>query len=161
MTPLHSGLADVRRGDRHPQPFHLVEPGISDVLRPPVTADPESSGDVLRKATEGVAHALAHRLERGPAIADLRRVPPDQLIDTVIDGAEEPAPAVFLGVEARRVGAPHLIRPRRGDRPRVGRVAVGGPEAPRREQLMGAINRKTRLPPMAIPRCARRARTLR
>src|SRR5262245_44422356 len=28
-------LADVRRRDRHPQPLHLVDPRIGDVLRPP------------------------------------------------------------------------------------------------------------------------------
>ena len=50
-------LADVRRRDRHPQPLHLVDPCIGDVLRAPVAADPESAGDVLREARP-VAYAL-------------------------------------------------------------------------------------------------------
>src|SRR5947209_18576602 len=45
----------------------------------------------------------------------LRGVPAHELVDAVIDGAEEPAPAIRFGVEARRVGAPHLIRVRGGD----------------------------------------------
>src|SRR5262245_64849966 len=47
-------LADVRRRDRHPQPLHLVDPRIGDVLGAPVAADPEPAGDVLREAAEHV-----------------------------------------------------------------------------------------------------------
>src|SRR5262249_38724693 len=126
-------LPDVRWRDRHPQPLHLVDPGIGDVLRPPVAADPEPARHVLGEAAEHVAHALAQRLEGGPPIADLRGVPPDEFVDTVIDGAEEPAPAVRLGVKARRVGAPHLIRARGGDRARMRGIAVGRAQAPRGE----------------------------
>src|SRR5436309_188426 len=129
-------LPDVRWRDGHPEPLHLIDPRIGDVLWPPVAADPEPAGDVLREATEHVAHALAQWLERGPAITDLRGVPPDELVDAVIDRTEEPAPAVLLGVEAGRVGAPHLIRPRRGDRAGVRRIAVRRPLAPWRQELM-------------------------
>src|SRR5262249_14041511 len=125
-------FADVRRRDRHPQPLHLVDPRIGDVLRAPVAPDPEAAGHVLRKAAEHLAHALTERLERGPAIADLRGVPAHELIHAMVDGAEEPAPAVFLGVKARRVGTPHLVRPRRGDRTGVRRVAIRRPEPPGR-----------------------------
>jgi len=38
--------------------------------------------------------ALAERLERGPAITELRGVPAHEFVYAVIDGAEEPAPAV-------------------------------------------------------------------
>src|SRR5215471_18750336 len=99
-------LADVRRRDRHPQPLHLVDPRIGDVLRAPVASDPQAAGDVLRKAAEHLAHPLTERLERGPAITDLRRVPAHELVHAVVDGAEEPAPAILFGVEARRVGNP-------------------------------------------------------
>src|SRR5499427_1045270 len=100
-------LADVRRRDRHPQPLHLVDPGIGDVLRAPVAADPQATRDVLREPPEDAAHALPQRLECGPAITDLGGVPAHELVDAVIDRAEEPAPAIVLGVEARGVGAPH------------------------------------------------------
>jgi len=60
----------------------------------PVAADPEAPRDVIREVTERVTHARAERLERRPAIADLRRGPAPELVDTVIDGAEEPAPAI-------------------------------------------------------------------
>src|SRR5262245_30783981 len=110
------GLADVRRRDRHPQPLHLVDPRIGDVLRAPVAPNPEPARNVLREAAEHPAHALTERLERGPAITELRGVPTHEFVHAVIDGAEEPAPAVFLGIEPCRVGAPHLIWARRGDR---------------------------------------------
>jgi len=55
---------------------------------------------------EGLPHALPNRLERGPAIAELGDVPAEQLIGVMVDGPEEPAPAVFLSIEPRGVGAP-------------------------------------------------------
>src|SRR5215472_5405540 len=130
------GLANVRRRDRHPQPLHLVDPRIGDVLRAPVAPNPQPAGDVLREAAEHLAHALAERLERGPAITDLRGVPAYELVHAVVDGAEEPAPAMRFGVEPCRVGAPHLVRARRGDRAGVRRVAIRWAEAPGREQVM-------------------------
>src|SRR5215831_12247704 len=120
---------------RHPQPLHLVDPRISDVLRAPVAPDPKATRDILRKAAEHLAHALAERLERGPAITNLRRVPAHELVHALVDGAEEPAPAILFGVEPRRVGTPHLIRVRRGDRAGVRRVAIRWAEAPGREQV--------------------------
>src|SRR5437667_12410246 len=45
-------LADVRRRDGHPEPLHLVDPRIGNVLRAPVAANPESAGDVLRETAE-------------------------------------------------------------------------------------------------------------
>src|SRR5262249_35707106 len=93
------GFADVRRRNRHPQPLHLVDPRIGDVLRAPVAPDPESARDVLREPTKHVPYPLPQRLQRGPAIADLGGVPADELVDAVIDRAEEPAPAVLLGIE--------------------------------------------------------------
>src|SRR5215467_15866995 len=97
-------LADVRGCDRHPQRLHLVDPGIGDVLRAPVAPDAQSPRDVLREAAEHLAHPLPQWFERGPAIADLGGVPTHELVDAVIDGAEEPTPAIFRGVEARGIG---------------------------------------------------------
>src|SRR5215831_18995684 len=130
------GFADVRRRDRHPQPLRLIDPRVGDVLRSPVAPDPETPRDVLREAAKHLAHALAERLERGPAIADLRGVPAHELVDAVIDGAEEPAPAVLLGVEAGRVGAPHLVRARGGDRAGVPRIANRRSQTPGRQQVV-------------------------
>jgi hypothetical protein len=67
-----------------------------------------------------VAHALPQRLERGPAIADLRGVPAHELVSAVIDDAEEPTPAVLLGVSERAVPVGLLAMAGRG-RQRVGR----------------------------------------
>jgi hypothetical protein len=66
-------LTDVRRRDGGPEPLHLVDPG--DVLRAPITAQAEAACDLLAEGAEGVAHALADRLQRRPAIPDLHRVP--------------------------------------------------------------------------------------
>src|SRR5499425_1981876 len=52
-------LADVRRRDRHPQPLHLVDPRIGDVLRTPVAPDPETSRHVLRETSEDATDTLA------------------------------------------------------------------------------------------------------
>src|SRR5512145_1108896 len=49
------GLAYVRGRDRDPQPLHLVDPRVGDVLRAPVAADREPPGDVLPEVAEGVA----------------------------------------------------------------------------------------------------------
>src|SRR5215831_16148706 len=155
------GLADVRRRDRHPQPLHLVDPRIGDVLRAPVASDPQAAGDVLRKAAEHLAHPLTERLERGPAIADLRRVPAHELVHAVIDGPEEPAPAILLGVEPRRVSAPHLIRARRGDRAGVRRVTIRRAEPPGREEVMHAHQPQDTFSANAHARWAKRARTFR
>src|SRR6202171_5928370 len=40
------GLTDVGRRDRDPEPLHLVDPSVGDILRPPVAADLESAGDL-------------------------------------------------------------------------------------------------------------------
>src|SRR5215471_16824312 len=128
-------------GERE-QPATRASATIRSVAHPrvmaSVTPDPQSPCDVFPEAPEDVAHPLAHGLERGPAVANFCCVPPDELGDAVIDGAEEPAPAVLLCIEARGVGAPHLIRSRGGDRPRVGGIAVRRPQPTRGEQLVDA-----------------------
>src|SRR5262249_56986290 len=65
-------LADVRRRDRHPQPLHFADPRIHDVLRAPVTANPQSAGDALGDAAQHQPHAWAHRVHRRPETADFR-----------------------------------------------------------------------------------------
>src|SRR5262245_46619607 len=130
------GLPNVRRRDRDPQPLHFVDPGIGNVLRAPVATDRQSSGDVLPEGAEGVAHPLADGLQRRPAIAELRHMPAQKLVDPVVDRPEEPAPPLLLGVEARRVRAPHHIGSVGDDRARVCGVAVRRAEPPGRQQFM-------------------------
>src|SRR3990167_2737612 len=86
-------LADVGGRDRHPEPLHLVDPRIGDVLRAPVTPDPEPARDVLAESAESVAHALPNRFQRRPPVAELGGVPADDVIAVMVDGAEEPTPA--------------------------------------------------------------------
>jgi hypothetical protein len=43
-------------------------------------------------------HPSPERLEHDPAIIDLAGVPADELVNAVIDRAEEPAPPVLLGI---------------------------------------------------------------
>src|SRR2546426_4796531 len=54
--------------------FHLVDPGVGDVLRAPVAADRQAPRHLFAEASEGMADALANGLERRPAIAELRRL---------------------------------------------------------------------------------------
>src|SRR5262249_57793074 len=88
------------------EPLHLVDPRIGNVLRAPVTSNRQAAGDIFSELAESVPHALANRLERRPPIAQLRRVPAHLFVQVVIDRAEEPAPAVALRIEARRIGPP-------------------------------------------------------
>src|SRR5262245_53564496 len=98
------GLAHVRRRDGDSQPLHLLDPRVGDVLRPPVAANRQATGDILPEVPEGVPHALADRLQGRPPIAELRHVPPQELVDPVVDGPEEPAPHLPAGVEACCIG---------------------------------------------------------
>src|SRR5215813_14227826 len=126
--PVALGFADVRRRDRTPEPLHLVDPGVGDVLRAPVTADGQPPRHVFAESAEGVANALANGLQGRPPIAELRRVPADDFVEMMIDGSEEPAPALPLGVEAGRIGPPHHVRTIRDDRPVVRRVTIRRPQ---------------------------------
>src|SRR5262245_18458799 len=87
--PVTLGLADVRGRDRAPQPLHLVDPVVADVLRAPVAANGQAPRDVLPESPKGMADPLTNRFQRGPAIAQLARVPPDDLGEMMIDRAEE------------------------------------------------------------------------
>ena len=103
--------------------------------------------DLGRDRTEGRRHPLPDRLERRPAINDLRDVPAHHLGRVVIDRAEEPAPALALGIEARRVRAPHLVRAHGNDRPRVRSVAVLMTRSARGEQMVLAHQAQHTLAP--------------
>src|SRR5262249_47211386 len=89
-----------------------------------------------RRIGSSAAHPSPPFATLPPPTADLRDVPAHDLGRVVIDRAKEPAPALALGVEARRVRAPHLVGPRRHDRPRVRRVTVLVAGAARHEQVM-------------------------
>src|SRR5215475_6890070 len=92
--PVALGLADVRRRDRAPEPLHLVDPRVGDVLRSPIAPQRQAPRHLLAEPPERVADPLANGLEGRPAITELRRGPADHFIEMVIDGTEEPAPAV-------------------------------------------------------------------
>src|SRR5438034_6280166 len=49
VAPPRPPFADVRRRDRAPEPLHLVDPGVGDVLRAPVAADRQSPATSLPK----------------------------------------------------------------------------------------------------------------
>jgi len=66
-----------------------MRPLLSDCrVLPPLGTDPEPAGHVLSEAAEGVADPVAQGLERGPAIANLGRVPADELRNAMIDDAK-------------------------------------------------------------------------
>src|SRR4030095_5030387 len=170
MTPLHSGSPTYDGVMVIPSHFTSLIHASAMYCGPQSHRIRSPPRDVLRAAAEDLAHPLAQWLERSPAIADLGGVPAHELIDAVIDGPEEPAPAVLFGVEACRVGAPHLIRPRGGDRAGVRRIAIRRSQTPRREQMMlshqpqdalpaeGQAAMRQARPDLAIPLAMERAR---
>src|SRR3989442_12042789 len=80
------GLADVGRRDRQPQPLHLVDPRIRNVLRAPVAPDPEPARHVLTKPPEGMAHTLPHRFQAPPPTAQLGGLPATDVTPVVTEG---------------------------------------------------------------------------
>src|SRR5207244_6756878 len=124
----------------HVEPREATQRDRDDIQVPPHAASWSDSRRAWagvrypRRSTraKGPRHPLPDRLERRPAIADLRDVAAHHLGRVVIDCPEESAPALALGVEARCVRAPHLVGPRRDDRPRMRRVAVLMARAARR-----------------------------
>src|SRR5207249_2989171 len=116
MTPLHSGSPTYDGVIVIPSHFTSLIHALTRYCGPQSQRirSPRATSFAKRPNTW---RALAQGLEHGPAIADLRGMPAHELVDAVIDGAEEPAPAVLFGVEARRVGA-HISS---------GRVVVGLP----------------------------------
>src|SRR5207245_1218484 len=100
MTPLHSGSPTYDGVMVIPSHFTSLIHASAMYCGPQSQRIRKPPGDVLRELPEDVADALPQRLEGGPPIADLRGVPPDELIDAVIDRAEEPTPTVLIGVHS-------------------------------------------------------------
>ena len=123
-----------RRAD--PEPVQLTEKLMGRVLRPPVVTQTETQGDRSGVTAEMLADTLPNRLQGGPAISLLGHMPADDVLAEVIDRAEEPAPAVLSSIEARRVGAPQLVRLLGHDRSAVGPIAVDVTPAMRSEKTM-------------------------
>src|SRR5262249_19394659 len=142
---------DVRRRDRAPQPLHFVDPGVGDVLRAPVTPDGQTARHVLTEPAEGVVDALANRLERRPPIPELRGVPTHDFVEMVIDRPAKPAPALPLGVEPCRIGAPHPVGSIGDDRAVVRRVAIRRAQPTRRQQPVAAHEPQHALPAQGQP----------
>ena len=64
----------------------------------------------------------------------LRHVPADDVRSVVIDGREEPAPALCLRPEPRRVRSPEFVEPLGADPAAVAPVSAGMPPPHRRQQ---------------------------
>jgi len=129
-------FADKRRAVRDPEPCELGPKRVGHILRAPVTADGQAARDVLAKHTECRPHTLMNRFERRPAVTELGHVPADDVVAGVVDRSEEPAPALTLGVEPRRIRAPHHVRPLGRDRASMSGIAMRMASALRRQQPM-------------------------
>jgi hypothetical protein len=137
-TPLHSGSPTYDGEIVHPSHFTSLIQASAMYCGPQSHRIAKPSATSLPNRPKAWRDALANGLEGRPAFAQLRGVPADHFVEMVIDRAEEPAPAVPLGIEARRIGPPHHVRPIRGDGPVVGRVAIRGPQAARGQQAVRA-----------------------
>ena len=146
--------------------FDLGLEVLRPVLRPPVVPRTEAQGDGLAEAAYVGQDALADRLQRRPAVAhfgttSLRDVPADDVRGAVVDGPEEPAPALLLRPEPRRVRAPELVRPFGADPSAVAPVSAGMSPPHRRQHPCALISRSTRFLPARIPSAPSRTFTLR
>jgi len=76
----------------------------------------QAYGDARGDGAQLVVHALANWLQGLEAGATLRRMDADPLERTTIHADEDRDGPVLHRHRARRIGAPHLIRPLRRDR---------------------------------------------
>ncbi len=130
---LRLGTQGEARGDA-PE-LDLVEEVVGGVLRAVVHAQGEAAPGAGAGGAELGQQALADRLKRGKAVADLDRMDADAAGIEMVDRREHPDPALIDGLDADAVGAPHLVRAIRGDRPVVQHRRSLRP-AMRREQLV-------------------------
>ncbi len=155
------GLAHERRAMGDAKPRELVPKGIGGVLGTPVTADREAARHLRPERAEGRVDAPVDRFQRRPAIADLGDMPAHDVGTSMINGPEEPAPAVARCVEPRRVGAPHHVRSLRRDRARVGGVPMPMSGALRREERAHAHQPQDAVAADSQAACRSRTWTLR
>jgi hypothetical protein len=107
-TPLHSGSPTYDGEIVHPSHFTSLIQASAMYWGPPVAPDRRAPRHLFAEPPEGMANPLANGLDGGPAIVELCGVPADHFAEMVIDRAEEPAPAVPLGIEACRQPRAHL-----------------------------------------------------
>src|SRR5690606_2206629 len=106
------GLAHKCRARADPKPGELSLKLGSGVLRSPVMPEPKAQGDLGAKGSKVPTYTLADRLERRPAVSLLAGVVSRERCSAVVKARREPAAALPLRVEARRIGAPERIRAR-------------------------------------------------
>src|SRR3989304_3044980 len=80
---------------------------------------------------------LSNRLHGRKAIADLGRMPAQDLIVAMVDDPEEPAHAFLLRPELLAVGSPHLVQCRGDDRPVVRPGGTVGLRSAGGQQIIG------------------------
>ena len=114
-------------------PSHLISAWncLALYCEPQSCRRPRAQGDGLAEAAHVGPDALADWLQRRPAVALLRNVPANDVRSAVVDGREEPAPALRLRPEPRRVRAPEFVRPLGADPAAVAPVSLGFEDTPR------------------------------
>src|SRR6476620_9421235 len=129
------GLADEGGRALDAEEGDLVLEVAGHVVRAMVVAEGETFGHVLLDAAEVAQHALAHRLECLEAVTGARGMVADALAGAVVDGNEDPGPAVSDGHGLGHVGAPHCVHHRGGDGAVMGAL-LGTADPVRREQAV-------------------------
>src|SRR3712207_2430026 len=100
-----------------------------------IVAQGEALGHVSLDVAEVAQDGLAHRLERLEAVAGARGMAADALAGAMVDGDEDPGPALFEGHGLGHVGAPHDIHGGGGDGA-VMRALLRTADPVRREQAV-------------------------
>src|SRR5713101_2237917 len=98
ITPLHSGSPTYDGEIVIPSQRTSLIHASAMYWGAPVAPEAQPPGEVFREAAERVADALADRLQRRPAVAELGNVPAEQLVGVMVDRPEEPAPALPFGI---------------------------------------------------------------
>src|SRR4051794_5733185 len=109
------GLADERGRALDAEEGDLVLEVTGHVVRAVVVTEREALGHILLDGTEVAQDALAHRLEGLEAVAGAGGMAADALAGAVVDGDEDPGPALSEGHSLGHVGAPHDIHGGGGD----------------------------------------------
>ncbi|WP_144329501.1 hypothetical protein, partial [Tepidimonas charontis] len=109
-TPLVWGSATKAKLLSIPQNAILFQEVVGSVLRTVVHAQHKPLAGVGTGGAELGLEPLGNRLQGSETIADLDGMDADAAGVEMIDHREHPHPAVFNGLDADTVGAPHLVR---------------------------------------------------
>ena len=134
-TPLVWGLGDEGVGRLDAPELDLVGEVVRQILGAVIHPQSQSSSRAGRGRAIQPGKSHGDRLQGGDAIAALADMPADTLGVPMLDGGEDPAPAVVHREHPNAVGAPHEVRGMSDDLTVMG-IAATAAAAMGREQVV-------------------------